>query len=58
MKNRSRAAAGEKDRRFVWHPFTQMRDWVREEQPVIQAARGCWLEDTNGRRYLAGVSSL
>ena len=58
MKNRSRAAAGEKDRRFVWHPFTQMRDWVREEQPVIQAARGCWLEDTNGRRYLDGVSSL
>lgn len=58
MKKRARPAVEEKDRRCVWHPFTQMRDWEREEPIVIRAAKGCWLEDTKGRRYLDGVSSL
>lgn len=48
----------EKDKKYVWHPFTQMRDWERDEVVVIRSARGCVLEDTRGRRYLDGVSSL
>ena len=47
-----------KDRRFIWHPFTQMRDWQTEEFPVIDRGEGCTLIDTDGRRYLDGVSSL
>jgi adenosylmethionine-8-amino-7-oxononanoate aminotransferase len=46
----------EKDRRFVWHPFTQMREW--SEPLIIARAEGNELIDTNGRRYLDGVSSL
>lgn len=42
----------------VWHPFTQMRDWERETPVVIERAKGAWLFDTEGRRYLDGVSSL
>lgn len=46
------------DRRFVWHPFTQMADWLREEPLIVAAGEGSYLIDTEGRRYLDGVSSL
>lgn len=46
------------DRRHIWHPFTQMADWQKEEPLIIESARGVWLRDTRGRRYLDGVSSL
>lgn len=47
------------DRRHLWHPFTQMRAWMEtEEVLVIERGEGNWLVDTDGRRYLDGVSSL
>ena len=46
------------DHRHIWHPFTQMVDWLDAEPLVIASAEGCWLVDTHGRRYLDGVSSL
>jgi adenosylmethionine-8-amino-7-oxononanoate aminotransferase len=46
------------DHRHLWHPFTQMQDWLREEPIVVDAAEGAWLVDTLGNRYLDGVSSL
>ena len=48
----------EKDRKYLWHPFTQMRDWQTDEVLVIEKGDGCYLIDTEGRRYLDGVSSL
>ncbi len=48
----------EKDRRYLWHPFTQMRDWEREDFPIIAKGDGVYLEDVCGKRYLDGVSSL
>jgi adenosylmethionine-8-amino-7-oxononanoate aminotransferase len=48
----------EKDRRYVWHPFTQMRAWSASEPLIIAAAEGNELIDVEGRRYLDGVSSL
>lgn len=42
----------------VWHPFTPMLEQAREQTPVIAAADGFHLIDTDGRRYLDGVSSL
>jgi adenosylmethionine-8-amino-7-oxononanoate aminotransferase len=47
-----------KDRRFVWHPFTQMGEWLAAEPMVIERAEGNHLIDVHGRRYLDGVSSL
>lgn len=47
-----------KDKKYVWHPFTQMYDWVKEEPVIIRSARGCFLKDTKGRVYIDGVSSL
>jgi adenosylmethionine---8-amino-7-oxononanoate aminotransferase len=46
------------DHDHLWHPFTQQRDWVDEEPLMIEAAEGCELIDSRGRRYLDGVSSL
>lgn len=46
------------DKQYVWHPFTQMKEW-REETPVIVAeGRDCFIKDIYGRWYLDGVSSL
>ncbi len=47
------------DRRYLWHPFTQMQAWVEDDPVVIiEKGRGFYLVDTDGNRYLDGVSSL
>jgi adenosylmethionine-8-amino-7-oxononanoate aminotransferase len=46
------------DRAHLWHPFTQQRGWSGEDAPVIESAEGTDLIDTEGRRYIDGVSSL
>jgi adenosylmethionine---8-amino-7-oxononanoate aminotransferase len=46
------------DRAHLWHPFTQQRGWSTEEQLIVERAEGCELIDTEGRRYIDGVSSL
>jgi adenosylmethionine-8-amino-7-oxononanoate aminotransferase len=45
----------ELDREVLWHPFTQQGEW---EPLVIDHGDGNYLVDTEGRRYLDGVSSL
>jgi adenosylmethionine---8-amino-7-oxononanoate aminotransferase len=42
----------------VWHPFTQMRGLEGEAVPVIESGEREWLVDTEGRRYIDGISSL
>jgi adenosylmethionine-8-amino-7-oxononanoate aminotransferase len=46
------------DHRYLWHPFTQMQEWLGEEPCIIDEGQGHYLIDVNGRRYLDGVSSL
>lgn len=46
------------DRKFLWHPFTQMKEWEREPPLIIERGKGAYLIDTEGRSYLDGVSSL
>ncbi|HUA67765.1 MAG TPA: adenosylmethionine--8-amino-7-oxononanoate transaminase [Candidatus Saccharimonadales bacterium] len=46
------------DRRFVWHPFTQMRDWLRREPIVIAEGEGATLRDVQGRQYLDANASI
>lgn len=48
----------ELDKNYIWHPFTQMEEWLQSEPLVIEQAEGNFLIDTEGRRYLDGVSSL
>src|SRR5688572_174121 len=46
------------DRQHVWHPFTPMKLWHESDPLVITAAEGMHLVDSDGNRYLDGVSSL
>lgn len=46
------------DHAYLWHPFTQMREWMGEEPCIISRGEGNYLIDVHGRRYLDGVSSL
>ena len=48
----------ELDKRYIWHPFTQMKEWLQEEPIIITEGKGCFLKDTYGRWYLDGISSL
>lgn len=48
----------EKDKKYIWHPFTQMKDWLDETPVIIVEGRDCFLKDIHGRWYLDGVSSL
>jgi adenosylmethionine-8-amino-7-oxononanoate aminotransferase len=49
---------GEYDKDFIWHPFTQMKEYEKKEPIVIEEAEGVYLVDTEGRKYIDGVSSL
>lgn len=46
------------DKAHLWHPFTPMSLWMESEPLVITAAEGMYLIDSDGNRYLDGVSSL
>ena len=46
------------DNQFVWHPFTQMRDWLRHEPIVITEGKGAVLRDVKGKEYLDANSSI
>jgi adenosylmethionine-8-amino-7-oxononanoate transaminase len=46
------------DHRYIWHPFTQMRDWLQREPIVIVRGKGAVLHDVKGREYLDANSSI
>lgn len=48
----------EYDRRYLWHPFTQMKEWTETDPVVIERGEGSWLVDTDGNRYLDGVAAM
>ena len=58
MNNPAYEELKQDDHRHVWHPFTQMRVWMRDEPLIIERGEGNYLIDVNGNRYLDGVSSL
>jgi len=51
-------STGAFDREFVWHPFTQMKEYEGKEPIVIERGEGAYLIDSDGRKYIDGVSSL
>jgi len=48
----------EADKKYVWHPFTQMQEWEAEIPIIITEGQDCFIKDIYGRWYLDGVSSL
>lgn len=47
-----------RDRAHVWHPYTQMQEYLERTEPlVIQSAQGSRFVDVNGRSYLDANAS-
>ncbi|MCX5685734.1 MAG: adenosylmethionine--8-amino-7-oxononanoate transaminase [Planctomycetota bacterium] len=46
------------DKAHLWHPFTQMAEWAAGDPVVLDAGDREFLIDTDGNRYIDGVSSL
>src|SRR5436305_7966863 len=48
------------EQRFVWHPFTNMREWCasNNEPLILVEGRGALLRDSYGREYIDGNSSI
>ena len=42
----------------MWHPFTQMREYLAAEPLVVERAEGNYLIDDRGRRLFDGTSAL
>jgi adenosylmethionine---8-amino-7-oxononanoate aminotransferase len=47
-----------KDKKYTWHPFTQMQEWAKEEILIIDSGDGPFLRDVSGAVYIDGVASL
>ncbi|EJL24883.1 adenosylmethionine--8-amino-7-oxononanoate transaminase [Brevibacillus sp. BC25] len=47
-----------KNKQYVWHPFTQMKDYVAQEPLIIARGEGIKLFDVNGKAYYDGFSSV
>ena len=48
------------DKRFIWHPFTQMSEWTSPdfEPVVITSGRGAMVIDIHGNEYIDGNASI
>lgn len=47
----------EKDLKYIWHPFTQMKDYETEEPIIIDRGKGIYIYDLKGNKYIDGISS-
>ncbi|MDE0485303.1 MAG: adenosylmethionine--8-amino-7-oxononanoate transaminase [Candidatus Poribacteria bacterium] len=56
LRDREKLIAWDKD--YLWHPFTQMRDWLTDEPIIIERGEGVYLIDIDGNRYLDGIASM
>lgn len=46
------------DQQYVWHPFTQMQDWLQSKPIVIRSGKGAVLTDHEGNSYLDANASI
>jgi adenosylmethionine---8-amino-7-oxononanoate aminotransferase len=48
------------DKRYLWHPFTPMEEWIAEDHHplMLVAGDGVWLRDAQANKYLDGNSSI
>ncbi len=46
------------DKKYIWHPYTQMQDYINEENLIIERGEGNYLIDIYGNKYLDAVSSI
>lgn len=47
----------QEDLKYIWHPCTQMKDHEKLPLIPIKSAKGVYLEDFDGNRYIDAISS-
>jgi len=47
----------QKDKKYLWHPYTQMHDYASRDLLLIDRAEGLMLYDKNGKSYYDTISS-
>lgn len=58
LVEKERKQLEEWDKKYIWHPFTQMKEWLSEPNLIIEKGKNSYLYDIHGNKYLDGVSSL
>lgn len=48
----------DKNKKYLWHPFTQMKDYIAQDPIIIARGEGIKLIDVNGKSYYDGFSSV
>ena len=46
-----------KDKKYVWHPFTQMKDYETDSPIIIDRGEGIYIWDLEGNKYIDAISS-
>jgi adenosylmethionine-8-amino-7-oxononanoate aminotransferase len=46
------------DKQYVWHPYTQMQNWSKQDNVVITHGDGFYLVSQNGKKYLDGIANM
>jgi adenosylmethionine-8-amino-7-oxononanoate transaminase len=46
------------DKKYLWHPFTQMKDYFNADPLIIDNGEGVILRDVGGNEYIDGISSM
>ena len=46
------------DKQKIWHPFTQMKEYMESDPVIVARGDGIKLVDLNGKEYYDGVSSI
>ena len=59
-ENLNTEGLAEKDGRYVWHALSRLNPGSRQTSPPMMVAEGsgAWISDTEGNRYLDGMSGL
>src|SRR3972149_6250413 len=58
MKMDEKTELEKDDKQCIWHPFTQMKEYIEEKPLIIEEGKGVYLKDIYGNSYIDGVSSL
>jgi adenosylmethionine-8-amino-7-oxononanoate aminotransferase len=46
------------DKKYIWHPYTQMQIWNKQDNIVITHGDGFYLVAENGNKYLDGIANM
>ncbi|MFA6989662.1 MAG: adenosylmethionine--8-amino-7-oxononanoate transaminase, partial [Candidatus Gastranaerophilaceae bacterium] len=46
-----------KDIKYIWHPYTQMKELEEDRPIIIEKGKGIYVWDIQGNKYIDGVSS-